>query len=377
MTSSILRTTLLLTCIFCLSLSSLACTIFVLTDSKRTLFFNNEDYSNPSTRIWFLPGVNRFYGTAYLGFNNDWAQGGVNTKGLAFDWVADNKNDWKPSPKLLRTKGNPSERMLESCATVDEAIYFFQKYADPSFSYSRILIADKSGASVIIGVRNGRLYFDKQKNSRGFGYGGNALQKMLTGTTKPSFEIGLPILKTCLQEGNYATKYSNVYDLTGGEISLVSFSGQNEIIKFNLVEELSKGGHYYDLPQIKSQIKNPIMSLNPTMYRFLINAYKPIKDKVPSITKKVKQLIEGAIRGKFNKEDFNPEFWISIEPNQKQAQNELQPYGKLKSLSFLEQGKGSVTNYLFLVDFEFQTILQRYFFDYKGRISGFKNEGAE
>ena len=83
------------------------------------------------------------------------------------------------------------------------------------------------------------------------------LQNMLTASTKPSFEIGLPILKACVQEGNDATKYSNVYNLTDGEISLVSFSGQNETIKFNLVEELSKGGHYYDLPQIQSQIKNP------------------------------------------------------------------------------------------------------------------------
>jgi hypothetical protein len=30
-----------------------ACTIFVLTDTNRALFCNNEDWSNPKTRIWF------------------------------------------------------------------------------------------------------------------------------------------------------------------------------------------------------------------------------------------------------------------------------------------------------------------------------------
>ena len=65
-----------------------ACTIFVLTEPGKTLFFNNEDYSNPATRMWFLPGGKDFYGVAYLGYNDNWAQGGVNTKGLAFDWVA-------------------------------------------------------------------------------------------------------------------------------------------------------------------------------------------------------------------------------------------------------------------------------------------------
>jgi hypothetical protein len=330
MASYLLKSILTLSCIVCSSLSNSACTIFVLTDSKRTLFFNNEDYSNPSTRIWFLPGVNRFYGTAYLGFNNDWAQGGINTKGLAFDWVADNKNEWKPGANLLRTKGNPCERMLESCATVEEAILFFQKYAEPGFSYARILIADKSGASVIIGASDGKLYFDRSKSSRGFGYGGNTLQNMLSPNTKSSFEIGLPILKACVQEGNDATKYSNVFDLTAGDVSLVSFTEREKTIKFNLIKELSKGGHYYDLPQIESQIKKPLMSLKPTMNRFLLDGYKPIKGKVPDIKKKVKQVIEGALEDTFNQRDFNPEFWRSLEPNQKDAQKELKRRTQIK-----------------------------------------------
>ncbi len=33
-----------------------ACTIAVLTDGERVLFCNNEDWSNPNTRIWFIPG---------------------------------------------------------------------------------------------------------------------------------------------------------------------------------------------------------------------------------------------------------------------------------------------------------------------------------
>ncbi|MCF0075680.1 hypothetical protein LZD49_34730 [Dyadobacter sp. CY261] len=64
------------------------CTIVVLSDAKRTLFFNNEDYSNPATRLWFLPATKKYYGCMYLGFNDGWAQGGLNQYGLAFDWVA-------------------------------------------------------------------------------------------------------------------------------------------------------------------------------------------------------------------------------------------------------------------------------------------------
>ncbi|HWN95453.1 MAG TPA: hypothetical protein VNT99_10505, partial [Methylomirabilota bacterium] len=47
-----------------------ACTIFVLTDAERALFFNNEDWFNPATRLWFVPAGKDHLGCAYLGFDN-------------------------------------------------------------------------------------------------------------------------------------------------------------------------------------------------------------------------------------------------------------------------------------------------------------------
>jgi hypothetical protein len=243
------------------SLSSFACTIFVLTDSNRTLFFNNEDASNPSTRIWFRPATKGSYGIAYLGFDNYWAQGGLNTKGLAFDWVAGANSSWKPDLSLIQAVGNPSERMLESCANVEEAIAFYKKYRESAFSYAKILIADKTGASVIIGIKDGQLYFDRSSTSRGFGYGAKTLGKLISADTKPSLEIGLPILDACKQNGTNATKYSNVFDLTSAKISVNSYLGQKETIELSLEDELKKGGHYYDLPKIQTQLKQPLLSL--------------------------------------------------------------------------------------------------------------------
>ncbi|MGV3773453.1 MAG: hypothetical protein ACO1QB_11165 [Verrucomicrobiales bacterium] len=52
------------------ALSCHACTVFLLTDSEKTMFFNNEDFSNPATRIWFVPGGSNFFGCAYVGFDD-------------------------------------------------------------------------------------------------------------------------------------------------------------------------------------------------------------------------------------------------------------------------------------------------------------------
>jgi hypothetical protein len=231
-----------------------ACTIFVITDGQHALFCNNEDWSNPKTRIWFIPG-NGKYGRVCVGFDNGWGQGGLNTEGLAFDWVAGYKEKWEPDPKLKRVKGNPAERMLESCASVEEAITFFQTHWEPSFSYAKILIADRSGASVIVGAHDGNLTIERKSRSRAMGYRGQLAESMLVKTSEPTLGNAGTILRAAIQEGQYATKYSNVFDLKTGDIYVFRFPDQGEPVKLNLTEELKKGGHFYDIALLKEQME--------------------------------------------------------------------------------------------------------------------------
>jgi hypothetical protein len=230
-----------------------ACTIFVVTDGQHVLFCNNEDCSNPRTKIWFVPGPARF-GCGYVGVNDGWAQGGLNTEGLAFDWVAGYKAKWEADPKLTPVKGNPAQRMLESCATVQEAIAFFKTHWEPSFSYARILIADRTGESVIIGAKDGQLTIEKKRESRALGYRGQLAESILGRNPEPTLSNAASILQAAVQEGEYATKYSNIFDLKTGDIYLYRFPEQPESVKVNLLEELRKGRHYYDIPSLKEQL---------------------------------------------------------------------------------------------------------------------------
>jgi hypothetical protein len=237
-----------------------ACTIFVLTGPDRTLFCNNEDWSNPNTRIWFEPGGTPFpsgaatHGCGYVGFDDGWAQGGVNTEGLAFDWVAGFTEQWERLPGLKTVNGNSAQRMLETCATVEEAAAFFRKHWEPAFSHAKILVADRTGTSAIIGARDGRLEVAILRRSRGFGFAGRIVERMLAENPEPDPANAVRILRAALQEGQYATKYSNVFDLNTGDIFLYRFPEQDRAVRLSLNGELKRGRHSYDIPRIEEQL---------------------------------------------------------------------------------------------------------------------------
>ncbi|GAB4042720.1 hypothetical protein GCM10028774_55740 [Spirosoma jeollabukense] len=354
--------------------AAFSCTIFVLTNAKRTLFFNNEDYSNPATRIWFQPATRNYYGCAYLGFNDGWAQGGVNQYGLAFDWVAGAKEAYTPASTLKSLQGNAAERMLESCKTINDAILFYRRYAEPGFASASMLIADKTGASVIISAQQGQLHFNQSHQSRGFGYGNESLKKMLTPALSPSIQNGLPILKACRQDGIYATKYSSVYDLTKGDISLVSLTDQGESVTLNLPSELKKGGHYYDIPAIGHQRSQPLMPLAAGMNRYLWEGYEPFPADEPVTTNLVQEVIRKTQAATLRPDDFTPEFWKVLAPIQQAIQSELQRLGTLLSVRLLERKQSSR---LYLMDYQNATVLQRFELDSLNRIAMIKSEAVE
>lgn len=123
-----------------------ACTAGVLTDSKNTLFFNNEDWDYPNTRIWFILGSEDYFGVAYVGLDNGRGIGGINEKGLAYDAFSENRVEYKPATHQKEAVGHLGHLLLETCSTIEEAISFFKTYRNPGFAQESVLIADKTGA---------------------------------------------------------------------------------------------------------------------------------------------------------------------------------------------------------------------------------------
>lgn len=251
----------IIACVVLASESAQACTIFVLASADRVLFCNNEDSKSSHTRVWFVPAGKNRLGCAYVGYRNQWAQGGINARGLAFDGVAGisldgvtNANPVPLQPKMKQVRGNPSERMLESCASVDEAIAFYQSHKEPTFSYATIMLADRNGALAVIGAKGGRLHVVRGKGCAAWGWNGGIASQMISQNATPAVTNAAQILKAARSVGEYATRYSNVFDLRSGEIVLFNFSQASAGTALGLAEELDKGRHFYDMQEIREQI---------------------------------------------------------------------------------------------------------------------------
>ncbi len=347
-----------------------ACTIFVLTDASRALFFNNEDWSNPASRLWFVPAGEGFMGCAYVGFDNGWAQGGVNTAGLAFDWVTGFPAEWPANPGLKLVRGNPSQRMLETCSTVNEAIAFYWKYWEPDFARSRILVADRTGASAIISAQAGRLQVERSTACRGFGYGHEALDRLLARPPEPTVANGLGILRETLQTGEFATKYSSVYDLKTGDLFIAPMPTRPDAVKLNLAAELARGPHYYEMPRLQEQLAEAPRPLPPNMQRFYLDNLKPLPDAEPLVTAHLRALgvdIRGAT---MRESDYTPELWQKLGPAQKQIQEEMKALGHFQSLTLVGRTTdGPLRSYLYLLDFSDARVLQRYVLDPDNKVA--------
>jgi hypothetical protein len=110
------------------SISADACTGFYVAGACRVLAGNNEDGSNPETKVWFVPGQGGTYGRMYVGYDDLSAQGGVNEKGLWFDAFG------LPQKEVVLAHGeiyagDLQDKLMADCATVAEVRRLLERYS--------------------------------------------------------------------------------------------------------------------------------------------------------------------------------------------------------------------------------------------------------
>jgi hypothetical protein len=240
------------------------CTMVMASKNGNVLAGNNEDWKNPKTIVKFIPASTDEFGRVCFGFDDGYAQGGMNDQGLFIDGNAISPTDYKPSPAKENYNGPMIDYILASCATIDDAIVFFEKYNTPGLRQARFPISDKSGASMVVEWAEGKVQFVRPDSwyqiSTNFVFTNvrdgkypcsryNIADTLFQGTAELSVDLIRAILSSTHQENNYPTVYSNIFDLKNGIGYVYNFHNFEEVWVFNLADELKKGEKTYNLPK--------------------------------------------------------------------------------------------------------------------------------
>jgi hypothetical protein len=241
-----------------------SCTIFSASFGNTVLYGNNEDYRIPKTYYWTEPSSEKAYGGVFLGFDNFSPQGGINEKGLAFDFNALPEAPLKPHPELPG-RGDIIKKIYQTCATVEEAIALAKKHNWGSSIRWQVLLADATGDAVVISAGPDReLAFTRKpkgdrflvstnfnranpKNTYRGGYPCWRYDKAVEILDKIEHKEDLTvdrfksILDACHVEGPVGnTLYSNVFDLKNGIIYLYYWHQFYETAVLKVAEEITK-----------------------------------------------------------------------------------------------------------------------------------------
>lgn len=243
-----------LTLTFALHSAAFACSFFTLTGDGVVLFGNNEDFVKPGY-VWFVPGKKGRYGRVNFGFDDYFAQGSMNEKGLCFDGAALAPVAWKEVPG----KDSPTnlvDKIMNECATVDEAIAYFERYNCRFLANSQLMFADATGASAVVAwlpesglsvvrksgpyqiVTNNRLEASGYRCARFV-----KAERILAERGDASLETVVAALDAVHQRGPHGfTTYSTVYDLKNKKVYVYNLANFETAYAFDLVEELKQRG---------------------------------------------------------------------------------------------------------------------------------------
>lgn len=238
-----------------------ACTAIYVKKKNSVLVGNNEDGSNPESRIWIEPGGSGQYGRVYFGFSDLNPQGGINEKGLwldAFGLAYENPSKIKGEVY----PGDLQDKILAECATIEYVVKVLKKYNRSQMNRYQWMIGDKNGHSAIIEddtiiypSENFQIITNFRQSQFPGGNGYDCLryrtvEKMMRAGANNSVEDIRKILSATHSEGEDVTSYSYIADLTKGIIYLYNFHNYEDAVILNVADEIKKGKNMYILSEL-------------------------------------------------------------------------------------------------------------------------------
>ena len=246
------------------------CTIVTMARDGKVLIGNNEDWTDPRTKIWVVPASKGEYGRLLFGFENRFIQGGINEHGLFYDANALDPVDWKQAsgkPLFQDTFDKQTgDYILAHCATVAEVIKFFQDYS-VWLGGGKFVFADARGESITVEWAQGSDRVTKREGHYQISTNisqwnivpgkvtddrYNIAEKVILGRGDVSLETMRAVLVATHKEWAFPTMYSYICDLKSLDVHVYNFHNFDEDVVLNVRAELAKGARAYDLPALFS-----------------------------------------------------------------------------------------------------------------------------
>jgi len=268
----------------------MGCSVIYASDGEVALGGNNEDYTNPFTMAWFLPSEDGNFGRVYFAYDGFIWGGGMNDQGLFFDAMAVDQPMSVFQGEKLSYVGSLPEKAMTECGTVDCVIEIFSKYHTFDTWYHQFLFGDAYGNSVIIEpnkfLQNEQDYQVATNFYQSMTYipTCNTCNRYFTaeGMFEEAEELSVELIRDILDAVHFdegsPTLYSNVYDLKERVIYLYQFHDFENVLVFQLDEELAKGYHAYVLADLFQENEDYFEWAKPELDRIgaLRAAYQPV-----------------------------------------------------------------------------------------------------
>lgn len=237
----------------------LACSMIKVTKNGKTIVGNNEDSSNPNTRIWFESGKDGHYGVVYVGFDNLYPQGGMNEAGLVFDGFTQSKREVKDTVGKNHISALDLEKkLMQECSTVEEVKTLIGKYNISFWTSAVLRFIDKTGKylyvdgdSLIIGQQDYFIQTNIRPYEKKKCWRFEKATRLLENHYDSSIEYCKSVMDSIHQETNWGgTLYTTMYDLENATVYLYYFYDFKNAVSFNLKEELKKGDKILNITEL-------------------------------------------------------------------------------------------------------------------------------
>lgn len=290
---SIFKFILLIAAFFLDFKNGFSCSTYKVTVGNKTMYGINYDAWFTQPRIWFeTKGFGAvFTGANYQNRNDLTPQSGMNEFGLSFGTLAtptpENGNT-SPNLKRISSRSQYLKDILHSCKTVEEVKTYIAQYDHSSLLNDVFIYTDKSGQYLIVEpyimtLGNESKYvlanfcpstikdlstIKQQRYINGTEFLKNKIDTSLGFCTALS-----DTMHVCRQKIGDGTLLTSIMDLNNCIIHLYFYHDYNNVIHFNLKEELTKGDHSFEIPTLFHQNSE---------YQKLLSFKTPINSKAIS-----------------------------------------------------------------------------------------------